>query len=389
MLPTTPSSISVFEVPMKSSVITTVVFCALIGGLTIASLAAPTKEMSETENRSLAQLPKFSLESLFSGDFTSGYEDFITDQFIARDSWIAVKSTAERLLGRRESNGVYLADDDYFIDGTIPDSEQSMKNLEILTDFANDVSEKYNLRIMIAPTASLILSDKLPYGATVWDQSSYLDEISRLPGAIDVRAELSEHSDEYIYYRTDHHWTADGMYIAYRSLCESLGLEPIAQDELVRTTLSDDFLGTVIAKVGIESEPDTMIDLTSSDQPNIHVVYGNGISESDSLYVEEKLETRDKYGVYLGGNPSIADITTSVKNGKTLVLAKDSYAHCMLPLLANHYERLIVIDLRSFNKGFSTYLDELTASGVSISDVVVLYSSSGFANDRSVIWLKK
>ncbi len=386
---TIPSSISVSEVNMKASIITTVVFCALIGGLTVASLAAPTKEMSETENRSLAQLPKFTLKSLFNGDFTADYEEFITDQFIARDSWIALKSTSEKLLGRRESNGVYLADDGYFIDGTAPDSEQSEKNLAILEEFANNVNEKYDLHIMIAPTASLILEDKLPYGAPIWDQSSYLDKIAELPGAIDVRNALSEHADEYIYYRTDHHWTADGMYIAYRSLCESLGIDPIEPDQLVRTTLSDDFLGTVIAKVGIEAAPDKLEDITSTTQPTLHIIYNNGISEADSLYVTEKLETRDKYGVYLGGNPAIADITTSIKNGRTLVLAKDSYAHCMLPLLANHYERLIVIDLRSFNTGFTSYLDELTESGVKIDDVVVLYSSSGFANDRSVIWLKK
>lgn len=374
---------------IKSSKITTVIFCALIGGLTISSLIAPTKTESETENRKLAQLPEFTIKSLFSGEFTSDYEEFITDQFIGRDSWIAAKTTAERLIGRRESNGVYFAKDGYFIDGTYPDFEQESKNLTILSDFAHDLDGKYNFRILIAPTASLILEDKLPYGASVWDQKSYLDEISTLPGALDIRQIMSDNSNVYIYYRTDHHWTADGMYLAYRSLCKSLEIEPIPAEKLVRMTLSDEFLGTVIAKVGIKSTPDTLVDLTSENQPTVHVTYNLGASESDSLYVSEKLSTRDKYGVYLGGNPAIADITTSVKNGRTLVMAKDSYAHCMLPLLANHYERMIVIDLRSFNSGFESYLDKLRTDGVTIDDVVILYSASGFANDRSVIWLKK
>lgn len=374
---------------MKISKITTVVFCALIGGISLASLVSPTRAESETENRSLAQMPEFSLKALFSGEFSKGYEDFITDQFIFRDSWIAAKTTTEKLLGRRETNGVYLAKDGYFIDETIPDSEQAEKNLGYLTTFAEDLNGKYNLKILIVPTASLILSDKLPYGAPVWDQSAYLDRISQLPGALDVRNELEEHSSEYIYYRTDHHWTADGMYIAYTSLCESLGIVPLKPDEILRTTLSDEFLGTVIAKVGIKTTPDTLIDLTSKSQPSVHVSYNFGVNESDSLYVSEKLSTRDKYGVYLGGNPAIADISTSVKNGRVLVMAKDSYAHCMLPLLANHYERMIVIDLRSFNGGLETYLDTLKSEGVEVDDVVVLYSASGFANDRSVFWMKR
>lgn len=383
------SSISVSEVHMKISKITTVVFCALIGGLSLASLVAPTRAESETENRSLAQMPEFSFEALFNDSFTKSYEEFITDQFVGRDSWIAAKTSAEKLIGRRESNGVYLAKDDYFIDGTVPDEEQAEKNFGFLRSFAEDVSGKYNLRILIAPTASLILSDKLPYGAPTWDQAAYLDRISELPGALDVRQNMSEFSNNYIYYRTDHHWTADGMYIAYRSLCESLGIQPLEPDEIERTTLSDNFLGTVIAKVGIKTKPDTLIDLTSKTPPTLHVTYNLGSSESDSLYVREKLETRDKYGVYLGGNPAIADITTSVKNDRVLVMAKDSYAHCMLPLLVNHYERLIVIDLRSFNSGLESYLDKLNSEGVEVDDVIVLYSASGFANDRSVIWLKK
>ena len=374
---------------MKISKITTVVFCALIVGISLASLVAPTRAESETENRSLAQMPEFSLKALFSGEFSKGYEDFITDQFIFRDSWIAAKTISEEMLGRRESNGVYLAKDGYFIDGTIPDSEQAEKNLGYLTTFAEDLNGKYNLKILIVPTASLILSDKLPYGAPVWDQSAYLDRISQLPGALDVRNELEEHSSEYIYYRTDHHWTADGMYIAYTSLCESLGIVPLKPNESLRTTLSDEFLGTVIAKVGLKTTPDTLIDLTSKAQPSIHVNYNFGVTEADSLYVSEKLSTRDKYGVYLGGNPAIADITTSVKNGRVLVMAKDSYAHCMLPLLANHYERMIVIDLRSFNGGLETYLDTLKSEGVEVDDVVVLYSASGFANDRSIFCMKR
>ena len=50
---------------------------------------------------------------------------------------------------------------------------------------------------------------------------------------------------------------------------------------------------------------------------------------------------------------------------------------------------MIVIDLRSFNTGFESYLEKLGSEGIEVDDVVVLYNASGFANERSVIWLKK
>ena len=84
--------------------VTSVIFCAVIAGLTAASMLNPVRERSETENRDLAQMPTFSLESLLKGEFTSDYETFITDQFVARDAWIAVKTYAELALGKRDSN---------------------------------------------------------------------------------------------------------------------------------------------------------------------------------------------------------------------------------------------------------------------------------------------
>ena len=114
-----------------------------------------------------------------------------------------------------------------------------------------------------------------------------------------------------------------------------------------------------------------------------------GMEQTDTLYDESKLETRDKYGYFLGGNDPIIDITTSIDNGRTLLMVKDSYAHCMIPLLVNHYERIILIDLRHFNAGVETYIGMLESSGTEIDDIVVLYNASGFADDRYLVKLRK
>ena len=377
---------------MKTNKITTIVFCALIGSLTIASMVNPVKKSSETENRELAQMPEISVKTIFDGSFEKGYETFITDQFVARDRWIAVKTDIERLIGKRESNGVYFADDHYYIENVSPDKEVSERNIGYLSQFAENMKGTHNVRVLIAPTALSIMADKLPKNAPVWDENGYIDRLKAASDGnfVDVRNVLSAHENDYVYYRTDHHWTTYGAYLAYTSLAESLGFEPLTEDEIVRTTLSDEFYGTIIAKVGLSDTRDTLEKFESKNQPAVSLTYNLGEKETETLYADEKLQTRDKYGYFLGGNDAIVDVTTSVKNGKTLLLVKDSYSHCMLPLLANHYERIILLDLRSFNMGVGTFVDTyLAKEGVSVDDIVVLYNASGFADDRYLIKLTK
>lgn len=75
---------------------TILVFCILIFGMTIATMLKPSTEFSETENRSLAQKPSFSIKTLLNGEFESDYESYLTDQFVLRDQWISLKTKAER-----------------------------------------------------------------------------------------------------------------------------------------------------------------------------------------------------------------------------------------------------------------------------------------------------
>ena len=97
------------------NIVTIAVFCLLIGVITVASLLTPVKEYSVKEKRNLAQMPEFSLSALFDGSFTKDYESYITDQFVARDTWVSVKNKSEMALGKKDADGVYFGSDDYLI----------------------------------------------------------------------------------------------------------------------------------------------------------------------------------------------------------------------------------------------------------------------------------
>ncbi len=369
-----------------SNIVTSVVFCVLIAALTVASMVNPVREFSATENRNLAQMPEFSFDALFTNDddekFTLKYEEFITDQFVARDSWITLKSFAERALGKKESNGVYFGSDGYLIEKHEVPTEQLEKNIAYLKSFL-EATKDYDTHVLIAPTASLILADKLPKYAPVWDQSALLDRLEALGSFVDCRDVLTEHKGEQIYYHADHHWTTLGAYYAYTELCKSLDIEPYAFDEFERRVLANDFRGTLANKVNMDTTPDEIF--TLDPETVIEVIYNGGQKVTDTIYEESYLEGRDKYSTFLDGNQPLVDIKTSVENGKTLLLVKDSYAHCMVPMLTAHYERIILMDMRHLNIGVMSYIAQLESEGVTLDDIVVLYNAENFTEDRNMV----
>lgn len=371
---------------MKKSNITVIVFFVVaIAFLSVASMVNPIREYSESENRVLAQMPDFSLKSVFDGSFTKDYESFVTDQFVWRDLWIKIKSGVERTMGKTLSNGVYFADDGYFIEHKSEsdiDSELLDKNIGFLENHVKKMSEVIDGKVLvsIAPTASVILKDKLPPLNDEYDFDTKLDYVRDSLGEnfVDLRDALYESREEYIFYRTDHHWTGEGAYIAYREIAEKLGFTPLDESEIEKETVSTDFLGTVIAKLNIKAEPDTITSYKPGNNTVESVNYNLGAKVTDTLYSDEKLQTRDKYAYFLGGNDALIEINTSVYNGRVLMLAKDSFANCMISLLTAHFEKIYVVDLRYFNLGLVEYTKTLG----DVTDSLVLYNISGYADDR-------
>ncbi len=377
----------------KQNIVTTIIFCTLIAVISVASMVNPVKKWSELENRTLAQLPAFSFEALFTEDddkkWTMLYEQFVTDQFVGRDGWITLKTYSEKLLGKKDSGGVYFADDGYLIEKHEPSDHQTEANISVLENMISKLSDKYNLHIMLAPTASLIHEDKLPAFAPVWDQAGLIDRVAAIGNFVDVRGVLEAHKDEYIYYRTDHHWTSLGAYYAYTELCSSLGIEPlpIGDGGLAKQTLSDEFFGTLAAKVNQGDNPD-ILDTYHTDL-KLSVNYNQGQRITDTLYEEKYLSERSKYSTFLNENQPYVEITTENKNGKTLVMVKDSYSHCMVPMLVNHYERIVLVDFRGLNAGFISSVIPMIEEGGEISDIVFLYNAENFTTERTITWLDK
>ena len=242
---------------------------------------------------------------------------------------------------------------------------------------------------MMVPSASQILTDKLPRFAAPYDQEiiirnmeeKLLEEGAGKEMMVPVLNWLDSHNEEDIFYRTDHHWTAKGAYYGYQAWAQSMGMEPWGKDKFTVETVSEDFLGTVYSKVNVTTRPDSIQLFLPKEEQEYQVTYDGLPKVYDSLYSLKALEGKDQYAVYLDGNHGLTVIQNqSLQNeGRKLLIVKDSFAHSFAPFAANHFETVYMVDLRYFNAGIEGFLKE---NGV--TDFLILYQIPGFSTETTV-----
>ena len=363
-------------------------FCGFLLFFLAASAIAPDKTFSQVENRELAQMPAFSMKTVSTGEFMSKFETYMTDQFVFRDQWVAFKSIIERVLGKQENNGVYFCGQDTLITRfDEPDGEKVSTNLNYVNKFVENVDIPVYLSLI--PTQGCIWADRLPEGAPNASQTAVLEQAKAATAArwFDTYAPLWDHRAEDIFYRTDHHWTSLGAYYGYTALIRALGMEPVPLEQYTKTTVSEDFYGTVYSSSGVRwVKPDCMD--TYVPEEGITVVShtydqkGNPVEEPRQLYDETFLAVKDKYAMFLGGQQSLGVVRTPNTQAPKLLLIRDSYSDSLTPFLTAHFSEIHLIDLRYYKLSVGDYIKEH-----GIDAAVVLYSVPNFVSDSNLVWL--
>ena len=150
--------------------IITLLFAAVVFGFSAGNLIKKDREYSETENRMLEQKPSVSISGIADGSYMEKYETYQADQFAGRDTWMEIKTGMELLLGKRESNGVFLGEDGVLMEELSDDSGKNVaENLEEINNFAAR-NEGINFYFLLAPNAAQVWKEKLPAFAVTEDQ---------------------------------------------------------------------------------------------------------------------------------------------------------------------------------------------------------------------------
>lgn len=366
--------------------ITCVVFLGILIFMSVMTIVLPKQDFLEMENAYAEKLPKFSAKAVFNTTYMDKMEDYVSDHFAGRTGWIKGRTLFETSLGKHERNGVYILDDRLVEKIPEPDYTSVDKAVSAINKFA----EKNNVPVfvMIVPTSAEIYADELPENAPEADQKEFIDHVYRdlekSVNTINVYQTMMSNRDKYIYYRTDHHWTSLGAYLAYEAAGKKMGYMPVPLEMFDVEHAGLDFIGTFYSKTLYDNiEKDTLDFYHLNGGPEVTEVdvtknFGEEPEVYDSIYFRSYLDVKDKYSSFLGTNQPVVTIKTDNDGGKLLIV-KDSYAHCYSQFLINHYSEITLIDLRYINMSVDQIIDP-----EEYDQVLILYNASSFMTDTDI-----
>lgn len=369
-----------------------------IFGFAVAMWIVPDREFSAEENRSLATFPEFTKESFFSGDFTAEFADYMADQFPLRNLFVGIKAASETVQLKQQNNDTFICRDDYLVArNDYPNETVLNTNISSAAAFAKKAEEKGITCIAaFAGRKQDVCDNMLPtvygsyYSDRIWGVLDDMAEDGEL-SYLNLRELLREKSEteDGLYYKSDHHWTTYGAYLAYCEIAKELGVTPYDLEEFEKETVTDEFFGTTWSAAGVKwadgdeinyyrFDGDENFTMKILEKTGIFEGYegctyveedGEKYAQFDSFYVREFLAEKDKYASFIGGNYGLTKITLNGgKERETLLVVKDSFSHSMVPFLARHYD-LVLVDLRYYQKSMLTYCEE---NG--IDKVLMLYN---------------
>lgn len=364
----------------------------LLFGFAAVNLVCPKRSLLELENRKAAALPAFRVQDMLDGSWQAGLGRWMQDQIALRDVWVNTqRAVDETLFAKVEENGILLGKEHWMFTKlfTVGDAAQKQldKNVQAVSDFA--AAHPGKVSFLLAPSASVIYPEMLPAGAPMADENAMLDDIfaavSRNAQVIDLREAFTADKQEYLYFKTDHHWTTHGAYRAYEQFCRQKGLTPFDTAAHEAVTVPD-FQGTHYSATRLWNvENDEIVYYPLPNRMTIFSIVGEAQYEpqtTETLINTEKFAARDKYAAFLDGNNGYSEIEG---NGKgSILVVKDSYANSFVPYLTANYKKIGVVDFRNFKYGLDSTIEK-----EGYDEVLILYNFQTFISDANLIYITR
>ena len=367
---------------------------------------------SEDENRKLKTRPKLTFSGLLDGSYNSDYWDYYADTFPGRESLMDknvalngfyyfgglasgddatlvldfTSNAAQHGEALKDPNATQPTGETQSPEETIPEQTEpagvaeQLGNIVLIGDSAFDVPNADGDLIVryaqaVTGLANLLGSDvqtlsmPVPNSAEFYTKNEYhsgshsqqamVEKVKENLGAsvtyVDAYTELAKHTGEYIYFRTDHHWTHLGAYYAYVALCRTLGMTPVTTDQFA-TGQWDNFVGSLYTYAAnypsaqvLKENPDTVYYW----KPNANCTtmcykstdLTGGYAMGTICKVNEDVD--NKYLTFMGGDHPVAIVETDT-DGPCILVIKESYGNAVISWLTNHYSKIILIDPREY-----------------------------------------
>ena len=370
----------------KSDILICTLFCGFLAAMLVLFLLLPRQDFSEKEKRYLSQSPKLTWQNLASGKFGEAAETYLADHVPGRDFFVGLSAYYDLLSNRQVTKDVYRAENDRLVEPPVvwnPVVAQS--NMDAINQFSQSIGRPVDL--MLVPSGGFVLADTVEGLADPYMDDTMIADLYTMAGdgisCRDLISAFTEAEDrQSLYYRTDHHWTSRGAYLAYQTYMEQLGREYLAEDAFMVESF-DGFYGSNYSRSGLWLTKGEPVELWSSGG-SFTVTNGETDAVHDDLFYRQRLEELDKYTVYLDGNHSLVRIENPAATGKgKLLVIRDSYANCLGTFLANSYESVVLVDLRYYKNPVSELL-----AAEEFTDVLITYSLGNFMTDTNLLFLR-
>ncbi len=290
---------------------------------------------------------------------------------------------------------VYVADDTAFsLYGFT--QEAANQYIDAVSALANKVSSDVTVYDIVVPISTgIYLDEKLQEELGCSDEQAAIqyiyDNMDKKVVTIDAFTALKNHSDEYLYFRTDHHWTALGAYYAYSQLMKEKGITPTSLGEY-ETMVFDDFIGTLYAASNqtpsLAENPDVVTAYIplATNKMTYTDVDGN-VVDYDIIYDVSDWNSDSKYNCFIAGDQPFEEIhNPNMNDGSSCVVIKESFGNAFVPFLVDHYENVYVVDYRYYPEGLTTLIQERNIKDVIfINNISAATTSSLVSNITEIV----
>ena len=391
-------------------------------------------DTSVVEKRELTKFPDFSWSDFADGTWFKGIDTWYADTYPLREPMIAASQKLESLYGIRstqiidsfgagdetltaeeipeegegvEGRAAEIETEEELPNGTVTDLGERQGKIYItdncgyqlyyfmeasnanfaatMNSIYDRVGDKVDLYVLVAPTSSGAMLDQSvvdDMGASnEQDAINFINErLSEGVHGIDSVSQLRKHNAEYIYFHTDHHWTALGAYYAYVAFCQEKGIEP-HDFNTYETMEFPDFLGSFYSSSNqspaLAANPDTVTAYIPKGTNSMTMTYEDGsvvdwpIINDVSDYNRTQL-----YATFVGGDrPFSVAHNETIHDGSAVMVVKDSFGNAFIPWLVDHYEYIYWVDARYTNNTISQMVADYNVQDV-IYEVSIYNASS-------------
>lgn len=352
-------------------IVVTIIFLFTIIALFLINIIKEDTDISLAERRKLATMPELTTKSLFDGTYFKKFDSYVTDQFVERDAFRKIKIDIE-LSTKGEYNNLYLYDD-YIIEEIFPLNSNSINNLTNKINYIKDtyLNNNSNIYYTIIPDKNYFVNNgnlKLDYNKLQDMMKNNLSNINY----INIFDKLTLDN----YYKTDTHWKEEDLFNVANTIANQMNFD-ITNNNVVNTITT--FKGSYAGRLSVTKDTDT-IKTISNPSINNSSVYNYETKKYTDIYDYTKINSLDKYDIYLSGAVPIIDIiNNNTSSDKELIVFRDSYGSSLIPLLIEGYKKITVIDIRYISsKILNKYID------FNDQDVLFMYSILTINNSFSI-----